>query len=202
MEGAEPNTELLGEATDGEVTLELALELSPDVILTDLDMPKLSGIEATRCILEASPDSAILMLTMFEDEKSIFAVMRAGAHGYVFKGADGAETLRAIQVVANGEAIFSPGITRRLMGYFAVPGTDSKTSSMHPFPNLTERKYEIFFLMAEAYTNTASASRIYLSPRTVRNYASTIFTKLQVADHSQAIVRACEAGLGTKRGST
>jgi DNA-binding NarL/FixJ family response regulator len=194
--GAEPDTELVGEAMDGEEAVELALELSPHVILMDLNMPKVTGIEATRRILEVSPNTAILMLTMFEDDKSIFAAMRAGAHGYVLKGADGAETLRAIHAVASGEAIFSPTITRRLTGYFATPERDSKATSVEVFPNLTEREHEILSLIAEGYTNNAIASRLYLSPKTVRNYVSSIFTKLQVADRPQAIIRAREAGLG------
>jgi DNA-binding NarL/FixJ family response regulator len=195
--GAEPDTELVGEATDGEEAVELALELEPDVILMDLNMPRTTGIEATRRILEANPDTAILMLTMFEDDKSIFAAMRAGAHGYVLKGADGAETLRAIHAAAGGEAIFSPTITRRLTEYFATPGRDHATSPEQPFSNLTEREYEILSLMADGYTNNAIASRLYLSPKTVRNYVSSIFTKLQVSDRSGAIVHAREAGLGT-----
>jgi DNA-binding NarL/FixJ family response regulator len=194
--GAEPDTELVGEAMDGEEAVELALELSPDVILMDLNMPNVNGIEATRRILEVSPNIAILMLTMFEDDKSIFASMRAGAHGYVLKGADGAETLRAIHAVASGEAIFSPTITRRLTGYFATPERDPKATSVEVFPNLTEREHEILSLIAEGYTNNAIASRLYLSPKTVRNYVSSIFTKMQVADRPQAIIRAREAGLG------
>jgi len=194
--GAEPEIELVGEATDGEGAVALALELRPDVILMDLNMPGVSGIEATRRVLEVSPDVAVLMLTMFEDDKSIFAAMRAGAHGYVLKGADGAETLRAIHAVANGEAIFSPEITRRFTGYFAAPGGDPRTAAAQVFPSLTEREHEILSLMAGGYTNTAIASRLYLSPKTVRNYVSNIFTKLQVSDRPQAIVRAREAGLG------
>src|SRR5215211_764558 len=196
--GAEPDTELVGEATEGDEAIVRALELRPDVILMDLNMPKVSGIEATRRILEASPNTAILMLTMFEDDKSIFAAMRAGAHGYVLKGADGAETLRAIQAAASGEAIFSPTITQRLTEYFATPGGEHLTSTDHPFSNLTEREHEILSLMAEGYTNNAMASRLYLSPKTVRNYVSSIFTKLQVSNRSQAIVQAREAGLGTR----
>ena len=197
--GAEEEIELVGEAMDGEEAVALALELRPDVILMDLNMPGVSGIEATRRVLEAGPDTAVLMLTMFEDDKSIFAAMRAGAHGYVLKGADGAETLRAIRAVAAGEAIFSPGITRRLTGYFAAPGGEPRTAASQVFPNLTEREHEILNLMAEGLTNTAIASRLYLSPKTVRNYVSSIFTKLQVSDRPQAIVRAREAGLGEKR---
>lgn len=200
--GAEPDTELVGEATDGEEAVARALELRPDVILMDLNMPNVNGIEATRRILEANPETAILMLTMFEDDKSILAAMRAGAHGYVLKGADGAETLRAIHAAANGEAIFSPTITRRLTEYFATPGRDSKASSVQAFPNLTEREHAILSLMAEGYTNNAIASQLYLSPKTVRNYVSSIFTKLEVSDRSQAIVHAREAGLGTKGGSS
>jgi DNA-binding NarL/FixJ family response regulator len=199
--GAEPDTELVGEATDGEEAVARALHLRPDVILMDLNMPKVGGIEATRRILEASPDTAILMLTMFEDDKSIFAAMRAGAHGYVLKGADGAETLRAIHAAASGEAIFSPTITWRLTDYFATAGRDTRPTAHQPFPALTEREHEILSLMAEGYTNNAIASRLYLSPKTVRNYVSSIFTKLQVSDRSQAIVRARETGLGTKGSS-
>ena len=194
--GAEPDIELVGEATDGEEAVALALELRPDVILMDLNMPGASGIEATRRILEASPETAILMLTMFEDDDSVFAAMRAGARGYVLKGADGAETLRAIHAVAGGEAIFGPTIARRLSEYFAAPGRDHKTTSSKAFPDLTEREHEILSLIAEGYTNTTIASRLYLSPKTVRNYVSSIFTKLEVADRPQAIVRAREAGLG------
>jgi DNA-binding NarL/FixJ family response regulator len=156
--GAEPGTDLVGEATDGEEAVALALELRPDVVMMDLNMPKVNGIEATQRILEANRDTAILMLTMFEDDKSIFAAMRSGAHGYVLKGADGTETLRAIQAAASGEAIFSPAITQRLTEYFATPDRDRIAGADHVFSNLTEREHEILSLMAEGYTNNAIAS--------------------------------------------
>ncbi|HLL40394.1 MAG TPA: response regulator transcription factor [Rubrobacteraceae bacterium] len=200
--GAEPDIELVGEATDGEEAIARALELQPEVILLDLNMPNVNGIEATRRILEASPDTATLMLTMFEDDKSIFAAMRAGAHGYILQGADEAETLRAIHAVASGEAIFGPAIAGRLMGYFATSEQHHNTTPVQAFANLTEREHEILSLMAEGYTNSAIASRLYLSPKTVRNYVSSIFTKLHVTDRSLATVHAREAGLGTKGGST
>ena len=193
---AEPDVELVGEATDGEEAIDQALELRPDVILMDLNMPNVNGIEATRRILEARPETAILMLTMFEDDKSILAAMRAGAHGYVLKGADGNDTLRAIHAAASGEAIFSPTITRRLTEFFTTPERDHNTTPSQAFANLTEREHEILSLMAEGYTNNAIASRLYLSPKTVRNYVSSIFSKLHVSDRPQAIVRAREAGLG------
>lgn len=189
--GAEPDTEIVGEATDGAEAVALSAKLHPDVILMDINMPKVNGIDATRRILEASPRTGVLMLTMFEDDASIFAAMRAGARGYVLKGADGEETIRAIRSVAGGEAIFGPGIAHRLTQFFAAP-----LSKTEAFPELTDREREILSLIAGGYTNTAIADRLYLSPKTVRNYVSNILTKLQVADRAQAIIRAREAGLG------
>ena len=191
---SEPDTELVGEATSGEKAVELAEKLRPGVILMDLNMPRVNGIEATRRILGKIPDTGILMPTMFEDDDSVFAAMRAGARGYVLKGADGAETIRAIRAVATGEAIFGPTIARRLTQYFAAPQKEPR--SPQPFPELTERERDILALIAQGYTNTAVADRLYLSPKTVRNYVSNIFAKLQVADRVQAIIRAREAGLG------
>ncbi len=193
--GAQPDTELVGEATGGEEAISLAAELRPDVILMDLNMPEVNGIEATRKIVQENPQVGILMLTMFEDDDSVFAAMRAGARGYVLKGADGAETLRAIRAVADGEAIFGPTIARRLMGYFASSRQDAD-STLQPFPDLTERERDVLDLIAQGYTNTAIAGRLYISPKTARNYVSNIFAKMQVADRAQAIIRAREAGLG------
>lgn len=194
--GAEPDMELVGEATDGEQAVARAFELRPDVVLMDLNMPVMNGIDATRRIIEGVPSTGILVLTMFEDDDSVFAAMRAGARGYLLKGTDGAETLKAIRSIAGGEAIFGPGIAQRLMSYFAQPGQEPGAKADHAFPQLTEREHELLELIARGYTNTAIADRLYLSPKTVRNYVSAIFAKLQVTDRAQAIVRAREAGLG------
>jgi DNA-binding NarL/FixJ family response regulator len=192
---SKPDVELVGEAKDGEEAVELGLELRPDVILMDLNMPGTGGIEATRRILEALPGAGILVLTMIEEDDSVFAAMRAGARGYLLKGADGDETIRAIRAVAGGEAIFGPSIARRLTGYFA----GSENATARPFPELTEREREILSLIAHGRTNAAIAESLHLSPKTVRNYVSNIFTKLQVSDRAGAIVRAREAGLGQGR---
>ncbi len=189
---AENDAEVVGEATTGAEAVALAAELTPDVILMDLNMPDLNGLEATRRILKANPDTGILVITMFDDD-SVFAAMRAGARGYVLKGAEGKETLRAIRAVASGEAIFSPAIAERMMQFFSRP---SMSETEPPFPELTAREREVLALMAEGLTNTAIAKRLVLSPKTVRNYTSNIFSKLQVADRAEAIIRAREAGLG------
>ena len=190
---ATADTEVAGEAADGVEAVALAERLQPDVILMDLQMPGVDGIEATRRILETSPHIGILMLTMFEDDDSVFAAMRAGARGYLLKGALKAEILRAIRGVASGEAIFSPAIARRLMQYFAAPRPAGPVAA---FPELTERERAILALMAEHRTNPEIAHRLSLSEKTVRNHVSNIFSKLQVADRAQAIIRAREAGLG------
>ena len=184
---------VVGEATNGEEAITQATELQPDIILMDLHMPGLNGIEATRRILQASPRIGILVLTMLEDDASVFAAMRAGARGYLLKGADQADVLRAIRVVAHGEAIFSPSIAQRLMQYFA---------NMQPllphtaFPDLTEREREILGLIALGKSNAEIAEDLVLSPKTVSNHVSNIFSKLQVVDRAQAVLRARQAGLG------
>ena len=189
---AEPTTEVIGEATTGEEAIAKASSLQPDVILMDLNMPGINGIEATRRILEMTPHMSILVLTMFDDDDSIFAAMRAGARGYLLKGAEGEETMRAIQAVSSGEAIFSPAIARKLMQYF---GARRPTAPPQAFPELTEREREILTLIAQGYTNAAIAEKLVLSPKTVRNHVSNIFSKLQVADRAEAIIRARDAGL-------
>ena len=186
------DVQVVGEATTGLQTIELANQLQPDVILMDLQMPGVNGIEATRQIINASPHISILMLTMFEDDDSVFAAVRAGARGYLLKGALKAEILRAIRGVASGEAIFGPAIAKRLVQYFAPRPSASPLT----FPELSEREREILDLIAQHYTNSEIAEKLSLAPKTVRNHVSNIFAKLQVADRAQAIIRAREAGLG------
>ena len=187
------DTEVVGEARSGEEAVELAEALQPDVILMDLKMPGINGIEATRRITGASPHINVLVVTMFEDEDSVFAAMRAGARGYLLKDASQNEVLRSIRSVAGGQAIFGPTIARRLMDFFAVP---QPAVPPRVFPQLTEREEEVLNLIAQGHGNADIAGMLYLSLKTVRNHVSNIFTKLQVADRAQAVIRAREAGLG------
>jgi DNA-binding NarL/FixJ family response regulator len=188
-----PETEVVGEAANGEEAIALAETLQPDVILMDIKMPGLNGLQAMREILHTSPHIRILIVSMLEDDDSVFAAMRAGACGYVPKGANQAEMLRAIRAVANGEAIFGPGIAQRLIGFFSAshPSVQSRI-----FPELTERESEILVRIAQGRTNEEIAGQLVLSLKTVRNHVSNIFSKLQVADRAQAIIRARDAGLG------
>lgn len=195
LQAEAPLMELVGEATSGEEAVALAAQWLPDVILMDVNMPGLNGIEATRHILAATPQVGILMLTMFDDDESVFAAMRAGARGYLLKGAEGEETVRAILAVSNGEAIFSPTIARRLIGYFGAQKLRQPPPPPELFPELTEREREVLTLLAQGYTNPAIAEQLVLSPKTVRNHVSSIFSKLQVAGRAEAIIRARDAGL-------
>ena len=188
--------EIVGEASNGAEAVELARELQPDVVVMDLQMPELNGIEATQRIVEESPHIGVLVLTMFEDDDSVFAAMRAGARGYLLKGADQAEIVRAIHAVGSGEAIFGPHIARRVMDFFSGERTAV------PFPDLTAREREVLELVAQGRSNADITRTLVLSPKTVRNHVSNVFTKLQVADRAQAIVRAREAGLGSGRRSS
>jgi DNA-binding NarL/FixJ family response regulator len=190
--GSVPETELVGEAAAGDEVVEQAARLQPDVILMDLHMPGINGIEATRRILHTSPHIGVLVLTMFEDDDSVFAAMRAGARGYLLKGADQIDIVRAIRAVGSGEAIFSPAIARRLMHYFAA----LSPAVLSTFPELTEREREVLNLIAQGWSNAEIATRLFLSAKTVRNHVSNIFNKLQVVDRAQAIIRARDAGLG------
>jgi DNA-binding NarL/FixJ family response regulator len=182
---------LVGEAETGQEAVARSLELLPDVVLMDLQMPGGSGIEATRAIVAASPTTAILVVTLFEDDDSVFAALRAGARGYLLKDTVEEEMIRAIRAVANGEAIFGPAIASRVLAFFAA----DRTVAPQLFPALTEREREILRLLMRGMRNAAIADALYLSPKTVANHLSNIFSKLQVADRAEAIVRARDAGL-------
>ncbi|MEV4249301.1 response regulator transcription factor [Streptosporangium canum] len=182
--------EVVGEAGDGEEAITLALSLSPDVVVMDLVMPGVTGIEATRTLIDRRPDLGVLVLTMSEDDASVFAALRAGARGYVLKGADGNDFIAAVRAVARGEAVYGPAVARRIRR-FLTTGPESG-----PFPELTQREREILDLLASGKSNAEIARRLFLSQKTVKNHLTSIFAKLQVADRTQAVVRARRAGLG------
>ena len=185
--------EIVGEAASGDETITQVESLQPDVILMDLKMPGVNGIEATRRILHTSPHIGVLVLTMFEADESVFAAMRAGARGYLLKDVGQEELVRAVKAVNRGEAIFSPAIAERLIHYFAALRPAAADLA---FPELTDREREILQLIAQGHGNPEIAERLVLRTKTVQNHVSNIFSKLQVADRAQAIVRAREAGLG------
>ena len=186
-----PEFEVVGEAATGEEAVTRAAQVEPDVILMDLQMPEVNGIEATRRILQQSPNVRILVVTLFEDDDSVFMALRAGARGYVLKDADEEEVVLSIRAIGRGEAIFSPAVATRVLAYFSKPASQPQV-----FPTLTDREREILKLIARGHPNPSIAKELFLSTKTVGNYVSNIFTKLQVADRAQAIIRAREAGLG------
>src|SRR5215212_520450 len=184
---------VVGEAASGEEAVELAHKLEPDVVLMDIKMSDLNGIEATREILRASPRVGVLMLTMFEDDDSVFAAMRAGAKGYLLKDSGGEGVVYAIRAVTSGEAVCGPGGAGRVIGFFSVPRS---AAPQRAFPELTEREEEILSLVAQGKSNQEIARQLFVSLKTVRNHVSNILLKLQVADRVQAVIRARESGLG------
>jgi len=190
---AAEDVEVVGEAATGEEAVTLAASVQPEVIVMDLRMPGINGIEATRRIVQDNPQMRILVVTLFEDDDSVFAALRAGARGYLLKDANEVEVLRAIRAVSSGDAIFSATIAQRLIDFFAAP---RPAQSALPFPDLTDREREILTLIAQGRSNAEIAQSLVIGLKTVRNYISSIFSKLQVADRSQAIIRAREAGLG------
>jgi len=189
--------EIVGEAGNGQEALTLASELTPDVILMDIQMPDLNGVEATQRILKTQPGVGIIIVTMLEDDDSLFSAMHAGARGYVLKGADKAEMLKSIRAVAGGEALFGPAIAARLLNFFHdKPSQPKSESPSPPFPDLTDREREILACIARGDTNSEIAEQLTISLKTVRNHVSSIFNKLQVTNRAQAAIRARDAGLG------
>ncbi|NYI99884.1 DNA-binding NarL/FixJ family response regulator [Nocardioides thalensis] len=186
--------DVVGTAADGREAVARTAELRPDVVVMDVQMPGLDGIEATRQIVAVGDPPAVLVLTMHEDEESVFAAMLAGARGYLVKGADQDDILRAIAAVANGEVIFGPALAARVTRHFAELATGRRPGVV--FPELTTREHEVLDLIAAGMSNGEIAARLYLAPKTVRNNVSNVFAKLQVADRAEAIVRARDAGLG------
>jgi len=186
-----PGIEVVGVASTGREAVREVITSRPDVAVLDLQMPDLDGFAATRELARSAPDTAVLVLTMFEDDDSVFAAMRAGARGYLVKGAEQEEIARAIRAVAAGEAIFGPGVARRVLTFFSAP-----PPAADPFPELTTRERQILDLIAAGLSNPAIADRLNLASKTVANNVSTIFTKLGIADRATAIIQARNAGLG------
>jgi len=188
-----PAFELVGEAADGKAAIALVDQLCPDVVVMDLNMPSVNGVEATRQIVAAHPQVAVLVLTMLDEDESVFAAMRAGARGYVVKGADTEDVVRALESVARGDAVFGPAVASRVLSYLTRP-----LSARDPilFPELSGREREVLELIARGLPNSQIARTLVISTKTVRNHVSSVFTKLQVQDRSEAIERARRAGLG------
>jgi DNA-binding NarL/FixJ family response regulator len=190
--------EVVGEAEDGEGAVREVQLSRPDVLLVDIRMPVLDGVGATRRVREAVPETAVLVLTMYDDDATLFTAMQAGARGYLLKGADQEEIVGAIRAVAAGQAIFGPGIASRVLGYFASPPVADPPAN-EAFPELTARERDILTLLADGRRTADIAAELYLSPKTVSNNLTAIFAKLEVADRAAAIIRAREHGLGGSR---
>jgi DNA-binding NarL/FixJ family response regulator len=194
---ATPGIEIVGEAATGEETLILVEKVQPDVVLMDINMPGISGIDATRRILHANPTIGIIMVTMLEDDASLFAAMRAGARGYVLKGAHHKELLQTVRAVASGQALFDAPVAARIMSFFQDIEADLRPSlPEETFPELTPRELEVLELIAQGANNSQIAEELVITDKTVRNHITSVFGKLQVADRAQAIIKARDAGLG------
>lgn len=195
----ETTLEIVGEARDGAEAIELAARLQPDVVLMDLRMPQVNGIEATRRIHRSSPHIGILILTVFEDDTSVFPAIRAGARGYLLKNTEPDELLRAIRTIADGGAIFSPGIAQKVLGYLTMPEPAVPAGlSGHIFDELTAREREILERIAQGKTNAEIATMLNLSPKTVSNYISNVLLKVHATDRAKLMLLALEAGWGQR----
>lgn len=183
---------VVGQATDGRGAVDVVADTEPDVVLMDLQLPELSGLEATQEILAARPDAAVLVLTMFEDDDTVHAAIAAGAVGYLLKGADGEDILAAVRSAAAGQAVFGAALAHRLQTFFA----NGPTKSVASFPELTDRERTILDKLAAGLTNVEIGRALFLSPKTVANNVSMILAKLNLSERSQAIVLARDAGLG------
>lgn len=186
-----PGIEVVGTAATGRAAVRAAVTDRPDVLVLDVQMPDLDGVEAAREIVRAAPSVAVLMLTMFDDDDSVFAAMRAGARGYVLKGATQEEIVRSIHAVAAGQAIFGQGVARRVIG-----GLAGTSAAPDPFPALTPRERQVLELLVSGLPTAAIGARLGLAPKTVTNHASAVFTKLGVPGRAEAVHRARRAGIG------
>lgn len=189
-----PDIEVVGDAANGADAIAAVGSLAPDVVLMDVNMPDINGIEATRLIVDSGSEAAVLVLTMFGDDESVFAAMQAGARGYLVKGASQESIVDAVRAVAAGEVVFGAAVAAHVLAFFAAQRAGGRTSG--PFPTLTDREVEVLELVAAGHTNQRIARALYLSEKTIRNNVSSIFAKLQVANRAEAIVRARQAGLG------
>jgi DNA-binding NarL/FixJ family response regulator len=191
-----PGIEVVGTAADGEEAVGAAERLQPDVVVMDVQMPRLDGVAATRRVTGTSPSTGVVVLTMSEDDDTVFAALKAGARGYLLKGADADEVVRAVRTVAAGGAVFGPSLAGRITEFFSGAARTATPAQAEAFPQLTAREREVLDLVAAGRPNAAIAEALFLSPKTVRNTVSNVFTKLHVADRAEAIVRARDAGMG------
>ena len=192
--GQSDDVEVVASVPDGAGLLRAVPELHPDVVITDLSMPGLDGVNATRRLLEANPELPVLVLTMHEDDEHVFAALRSGARGYLVKGADGAEILGAVRAVASGGAVYGGSVARRIVAFYS--GDDRDSATARAFPALTPREREVLELIAVGCRNHEIARRLTMSEKTVRNHVSQVLTKLQVPDRTAAALRARDTGIG------